>query len=133
MSEKILSSNNKKRLEEVAEREIVDEYLRNLGAEPMSRKPEDVVAELQELDDAIESAAGIERLELLQRREDLTTELYELRELPNPVELEAAFIEVAQAYAKQAGVSYSTFREFGVAKSVLEKAGIRRTRRKRAS
>jgi hypothetical protein len=41
-------------------------------------------------------------------------------------ELEAAFVQVAAAYAARKGISYQAWRSVGVAPSVLRAAGIAR-------
>ena len=43
--------------------------------------------------------------------------------------IEEQFITVARSYSDRKGISYSTWREFGVSKNVLQTAGIPRTRR----
>lgn len=88
-----------------------------------------VEAELEEASRELESAVGIPRLDLLQRREDLARQLDDLSGLDVADELEQAFVAVAASYSERKGISYSTWREFGVPKAVLDKAGVVRTRR----
>ncbi len=70
----------------------------------------------------------MKRLVLLQEREDLQRAALEL-DARDDRALEAQFVAVAKNYGERRGISYSTWREFGVTKPVLEAAGIPRTRR----
>lgn len=77
-----------------------------------------------------QSVRAVERLRLLQEREDLFLEVVRSEQAAEKLaSAEAAFIEVADAYGMEMGISYSTWREFGVPKHVLERANIKRTRR----
>ena len=111
---------------------IVERYLRHIeSTEAQKRRPspEDLTSELVEVEDSLVQASGISRLELLQKRENL--QLLAIEADPqNDDELEKQFVAVAASYSERKGVSYSTWREFGVPKTVLEAAGIARTRRR---
>jgi len=68
----------------------------------------------------------VERLKLIQERDDLGAELKRM-DLNGRVEvLRAAFIEAAGRYAVSKGISRSTFREMGVDAATLTEAGIPR-------
>lgn len=115
------------------ETRAVDAYLRLLEeVGPRSKRRDDrkrVEAELEQVAAELELASSVERLDLLQRREDLNRALGDLEETDHEDELERAFIAVAVRYSERKGISYSTWREFGVPKAVLEEAGVPRTRR----
>ncbi len=111
----------------------VEVYLAMLEEEPKvaRRRKAAVEAEgrLVEVEAELETASGIDKLTLLQEREDLRRAVEGADDLTDTSEIEAAFVAVASAYGERKGISYSTWREFGVPKPVLEAAGIRRTRR----
>jgi hypothetical protein len=69
------------------------------------------------------------RLELVQRRLDLTEQLAHESNGPDLNGLEAEFVKVAKSYAERKGISYTAFREVGVPAATLKRAGIPRTRR----
>ena len=82
-----------------------------------------LVAVEQDLNDA----RGRTRLELLQERRDLEVELAGMQGgAPDLAGLEKEFVKVAKSYSSKKGISYGTWREFGVAPDVLKKAGITR-------
>ena len=68
---------------------------------------------LAEIESQLSSARGIDRLLLLQRRQN------------EMARLEGAFITVAADYGRRRGISYAAWREAGVSKAVLARAGIR--------
>lgn len=94
------------------------------------RTSETVLRQLAEVESQLTTAVGAERLELLQRRRDLQTELDGLDQ-DGGVDLEVlkeGFVRFGRDYAERKGIDYRTFREFGVPPSVLKEAGIPRTR-----
>lgn len=112
----------------------VDRYLKQLerlkthDKRQASLSPEELEIEAEGLAIALETAEGVQRLQLLQRREDL--QRLALEAVPQEDEaLVEAFIEVAAVYGERKGISYSTWREVGVPAEVLRRAGIKRTRR----
>lgn len=76
------------------------------------------------------------RLELIQKRLDDEAALAELQRRPDPAEvaaeLEAGFVDVAEAYSQRKGITYTAWREAGVPAAVLRAAGMPRTRRSAA-
>ena len=113
------------------ESRIVAAYLEHLEArQELSgrRSVEDIAAKLKDVEAQLEHASTITRLALLQEREDLQREAMELPPEPDG-QLEEQFIAVANSYGTRKRLSYSTWREAGVSKDVLEAAGIQRTRR----
>lgn len=69
---------------------------------------------------------AVERLEAIQRRNDLTAELNEVDDEVDMAALEAGFIAAAAGYAERKGLTYAAFREVGVPVSVLKEAGVPR-------
>lgn len=113
------------------ENKIVEAYLAEIerkAGQPKAKSPEQLREDLASLSDQIRSAEGIEKLHLLQQRENLFAEM-KMAEEGALDSMEAAFIEVASSYGERKGISYSTWREFGVPKDILEQARIKRTRR----
>ena len=113
------------------ETRIVKAYLARIQAQQTGmrgRNADEIQTELETIETKLETANDIERLELLQQRENLHKQL--LGAAPQNDELlEEQFIAVAKAYGERKKISYSTWREFGVPKNVLEQAGVPRTRR----
>ena len=94
------------------------------------RTSERVLAQLAAVESELASAVGAGRLELLQRRRDLQDEVERL-EQDGGVDLDAlkdGFVRHGREYAEHKGISYQTFRDFGVPAAVLKEAGIPRTR-----
>lgn len=115
----------------VRERRIVETYLRSLSRKTSkgTRTREEVVEALSVLNGQLKTAVAVDRLELLQMREELELEAYQMGP-DNQDDLEAQFIAVAAAYSDAKNISYSTWREIGVTKEILEVANVPRTRRK---
>lgn len=109
----------------------VREYLEALDAQrPKRGRPrtvESVEARLEAIDAALAEAVPTRRLELVQERLNLTTELESLRNAGSMDDLEASFVESAAAYGSRKGISYQAWREVGVSAAVLKRAGISRS------
>lgn len=134
MSNKVMTAEHKERMAAGRrETRAVDAYLRFLEVSgPRTKRREErklLEAQFDQINADLPDATSIERLDLLQRREDLNRALLALEETDQEDELERAFIAVAARYAERKGISYSTWREFGVPKAVLDEAGVPRTRR----
>jgi hypothetical protein len=99
------------------------------------RSPEGVERRLAEITDALSAAAPLNRLLLTQERHDLEAELQRLRsgDQPNLQALEDAFAAYAASFAERKRIDYQTWRDMGVPDSVLKRAGIQRSARKRTS
>lgn len=69
------------------------------------------------------------RLELVQKRMDVEERLADIDDKPAVDELEKEFVQVAAEYGERKGISYPAWREIGVPASVLQEAGVKRTRR----
>jgi len=108
-----------------AERKAVDRYLKALERPP--RKPkrslEAVERKLNEINDRIEQADALQRLQLEQKALDLQKERDNLRS-DHSRTLEDNFVAHAKAYAERFGISYRAWREVGVPANVLRRAGI---------
>lgn len=114
------------------ESRAVARYLEALEAhrpkQGRKRTTESVAKQLAQTETELKSATGIVRLELLQRQRDLKVEAERLSEGVDLSALEAEFVKVARSYGERKGITYGTWRDFGVAADVLKKAGIQRTR-----
>jgi hypothetical protein len=76
----------------------------------------------------LDSASPLNRLHLVQEQRDLEAELAHSGQAVDVGALEKEFIRVAKDYSARKGLSYSAWRAVGVSATVLEKAGIPRTR-----
>jgi len=91
------------------------------------RTPDSVKKRLAAVETELRSASGLQRLSLLQERRDLEVELAGMSAgSPDIGSLEKEFVKVAKGYSQRKGISYGTWREFGVPAEVLKKAGITR-------
>lgn len=91
------------------------------------RTAEGMAKRLAAIDEQLATADPLNRVHLLQERLDLERELTAVEGDGADVdELEAAFIEVAAAYAERKGLTYDAWRSVGVAPRVLKAAGIGR-------
>lgn len=93
---------------------------RQRTAESIRKRLAAITAELNE-------ATSLRRLQLLQERRDLETEL-EKKAGPaaDLASLEADFAKVAKTYGERKGIAYATWREMGVRREVLARSGITR-------
>jgi len=114
------------------ESRAVARYLEALEAhrpkQGRKRTSESVAKQLAQTEAELKAATGIVRLELLQKQRDLKVEAERLSEGVDLSALEAEFVKVAKSYGERKGITYGTWRDFGVAADVLKKAGIQRTR-----
>ena len=93
------------------------------------RTPESIERRLAAIDAAYETAGSLTALQLLQERKNLEAELVALRSTsgaPDLDRLRKDFVRHAKAYAQAKGITYGTWREFGVPAEVLRQAGISR-------
>ena len=109
---------------------IVSKYLEALDTHKPKRgrrrTKESIAAKLSKIESQMAEVSQIKRLELVQERIDLEKAMAGLDEEFDITGLEQDFAAVAAAYGQSKGISYSAWREIGVAPSVLEQAGIRR-------
>ncbi len=90
------------------------------------RTPASIETRLVQIDSDLAGADELKRLNLLQQRQDLQNELAVKAAKVDVHALEADFVAAASAYGRRKGISYSVWREAGVAPAVLKKAGISR-------
>jgi hypothetical protein len=105
----------------------LDALERNRPKRGRKRTTESVKRQLGQTREALKTADGARRLELIQRRRDLENELESKQSGGDDIAaLERGFVKVARGYASRKGISYGSFREFGVPADVLKRAGIGR-------
>jgi len=93
------------------------------------RTPESVERQLALLEGEMEGASVTKRLDLIQQRINLETDLETLQQAGSVdlSALEAGFATHAAAYGGRRGISYAAWREVGVSSTTLKSAGIRRS------
>lgn len=91
------------------------------------RTPESIQRRLSEIETKLATADALSRLQLLQERMNLTSELSSKGDTVDLTELEAGFVESARGYGERKGISYAAWREAGVDAAVLKRAGISRS------
>lgn len=85
---------------------------------------------LERLTEQIETEQNsLKRLQLIQQRFDVEDKLKAVGDSVDYEALQADFVAAAASYSERKGISYSAWREAGVAPDVLKTAGVRRTRR----
>jgi hypothetical protein len=92
------------------------------------RTPDSIAKRLAKIQAEVDEADAIQRLQLVQERMDLETELAFHENKVDLDELEAEFIEAAAAYSERKGISYAAWRELGVPAATLKAAGVSRAR-----
>lgn len=111
---------------------VVRRYLEGLEASRprrgRRRTPAGIQRRIREIDSQLESADPLGRLHLTQQRKDLVEELSRSDSGNDLSELEREFAKVAASYSERKGITYGTWRAAGVPASVLQSAGIPRTR-----
>jgi hypothetical protein len=90
------------------------------------RTPDSIKKRLATIEAQLPDASPVQRLQLIQERLDLGTELTQLETTTDLSGLEKAFIRAAKPYAERKGISYAAWRELGVSAEVLKNAGITR-------
>lgn len=111
----------------------VKAYLDALGSKKRGRPvtKESLEKKVSTIDSKLKTEANpLKRLDLMQTRADAEKALGSFQGGPDPEELAAGFVAHAKAYSERKGISYTTWREFGVSAEVLKKAGIPATRRR---
>lgn len=91
------------------------------------RTPESIQKRLAKIESELGTADALKRLQLIQERLDLTSELESAGAKVDLSELEADFVDAAAAYSARKGISYAAWRELGVDAAVLKRAGISRS------
>jgi len=90
------------------------------------RTVESIQAQLAKIEDQLAEADPVKRLQLIQDRMDLQSELAQNENKADLQALEAEFVQAAKGYSERKRISYAAWRELGVEASVLKKAGISR-------
>ncbi len=108
----------------------VRQYLEALEAHKpkrgRKRTPDSIKKRLDAIEGQIESADPLKRLQLVQERMDLTSELANMEDKPDLSALEKGFTDAAKAYGSRKGITYAAWRELGVDAATLKSAGITR-------
>ncbi len=116
--------------EEKQARRSVRDYLSALEANKpkrgRKRTPESIEKRLTAIDQELDAASPLKRLELAQERLNLQAEREQLNESVDMTQLEAEFIKFGKEYGANKGISYSAWRDVGVPAAVLRSAGISR-------
>jgi hypothetical protein len=92
------------------------------------RTAESVQKQLAAIEARLPSADPLARVQLIQQRMDLQTELATKGASLDLGALESGFVKAARAYGQRKGISYAAWREAGVDAAILKKAGIGRSR-----
>lgn len=90
------------------------------------RTPDSIKRRLGDIDARLETADPLSRLQLVQERMNLETELAAKSEAVDLAALEEEFVAAAKEYGERKGISYAAWREAGVDAAVLKRAEIRR-------
>lgn len=91
------------------------------------RTPESIQKRLGKIESELDNADALKRLQLIQERLDLTSELESVEAKVDLSELELGFVDAAKPYSERKGISYAAWRELGVDAAVLKRAGISRS------
>jgi hypothetical protein len=109
-----------------AVRDYLDAIRLNKPKPGRPRTAERMNERLAAIEIELADATSIDELRLLQERRDLQAALTEAQPAIDMAALEERFVEVARSYSTNKGISYATWREFGVSAAVLSRAGIGR-------
>ena len=90
------------------------------------RTPDSIKRRLGDIETKLETADPLTRLQLVQERMNLETELATKSEAVDIGSLEEEFVAAAKEYGERKGISYGAWREAGVDAAVLKRAEIRR-------
>jgi hypothetical protein len=90
------------------------------------RTRDSIQRRLGRIEEELAAADPLKRLQLIQERLDLTTELEGFDTQVDLSGLEEDFVKAAAEYSTRKGISYAAWRELGVEPAVLKRAGIKR-------
>ncbi len=126
-----MSSDHKKALAEGRElgksvRQYLEALDENKPKRGRKRTADSIKKRLDTIETSLAEASVTKRLEMLQERRDLTVELATMGTKVDLSALESDFVKVAKNYGERKGITYATWREFGVSAETLKKAGISR-------
>ena len=91
------------------------------------RTTDSITKQLAKIEDDLETADPLKRLQLIQQRIDLQAELAAADNTIDLDSLEKEFVEAAGPYGSRKGISYDAWKELGVPTSTLRAAGITRS------
>jgi hypothetical protein len=91
------------------------------------RTVESIQKRLDKIDEELAKADPLKRLQLIQERLDLKSELEATGTKVDLSGLEQEFVDAAAAYSARKKISYAAWRELGVEPGVLKRAGISRS------
>ncbi len=90
------------------------------------RSAESITQRLAAIEADLSTANPLTKLHLIQERADLKASISTTEVAIDITALEKDFIAVAKEYGQRKGISYTTWREMGVPRAVLQKASITR-------
>ena len=90
------------------------------------RTPESMEKRLATIEENLQQADPLTRLQLVQERMDLQRQLEAADSTVDMQALEDEFVKAAPDYSRRKGITYAAWREAGVDPAVLRRAGIRR-------
>jgi hypothetical protein len=108
-------------------------YLKALEARKPGRPvtKESLEKRLHRVDSKLESETDpLKKLDLMQSKVDIEVAMSGVQDGANMEELARGFVAHAKSYSERKGITYSTWRQFGVPAELLRKAGIPETRRR---
>jgi hypothetical protein len=111
----------------------VKNYLASLGPKKRGRPvtKDSLQNKISDIDARLKTETNpLKRLDLMQSRSESERSLNAAGSGVDQEALAADFVKHAKAYSDRKGISYATWREFGVPADVLRKAGIPQTRRR---
>ena len=88
------------------------------------RTPESITRRLSAITVELRSADPVTKVRLIQERLNLRTELAGMKTKSEVQAAESKFVKVARSFSERNDITYDAWREFGVAPSVLKRAGI---------
>lgn len=91
------------------------------------RSPESITQRLEAIETMLTTADPLTKLHLIQERTDLRSMQDSADQSVDMETLERDFVAVAKIYGDRKGIDYSTWRELGVPRALLQKAGIARS------
>lgn len=124
-----MSNAHKKALAEGrSEGRIIREYLEVVEATKprrgRRRTPESIARRLTAINNELKIADPVTKVRLIQERLNLRTELASMKTKTEVIAAESKFVKVAKRFSDRNDITYDAWREFGVAPSVLKRAGI---------
>ena len=88
------------------------------------RTPDSIARRLSAITVDLRSVDPVTKVRLIQERLNLRTELAGMKTKAEVQAAEAKFVKVARSFSQRNDITYDAWREFGVAPSVLKRAGI---------